>query len=777
MDITLKWGAPLLCACALLLSGCPRGDVAESLPPGGTNTASVPMADVANPPRGQSNTVRPATPDITDVAIGAETVPANIGANVDAVHYYSLSDQYVDVMRMASGWSSTSSDAVHGSGQPLGEIGKLDSNGWPEEDAEIMIVCCTGPSGGAADPGPESPLVGKYQISFNGLANIGDDGGTVENQHYDPATNTTTATLDQTAYGPNNVNMIMLLSFLKTQRDASSSINTGITNVRIIRPQFAPNGTKWWDSPTQEFTNPFLAALAPFSTLRFMDWTATNGSQVADWSQATPANWPTAVHMIQTDGAWQWNSTDGKMEPANGVWTDTAQSWQSVIDLANATGKDIWINIPVRATDDYVTSLATLLKSGLNPGIHVYVEYSNEVWNWGFEQWYYNNAVTTQLLAADTAAATNYQKNCDGPSTICHAAERLMQISNDFAGVWGSSAINAAIRPVFCSQMVTAGQMWIALGFINNTYGPPARYFYGICSAPYWGAPSLTAGESAGDILAASSASIPKWDGYLLSWTTAARYYGLHNFTYEGGPGTTDLQAVDTSNLVAANAYPAMGTQVTQALTGAFQNGVDMYMYYNASGAWSKYGAWGATNDVLDLTEPKWQALQTLAGKPMARTLTVTAPDPSIAVPNPGTTLPGSINAGQPLFGVVAGTLQPAYLTAGHCTAAADGLPDVCTLYSGGAQGNGEYGYLVNVPQGGTHTVTLKLDSRQAQQDATARFYVNQKPQGVITIPPSAAGTASTPAPISVMLPAGISNVELEATSGHFSVNSIVVAP
>ena len=45
--------------------------------------------------------------------------------------------------------------------------------------------------------------------------------------------------------------------------------------------------------------------------------------------------------------------------------------------------------------DDYVTNLAKVLYNKLNPNLHVYVEYSNEVWNYGFSQasWALNQAV------------------------------------------------------------------------------------------------------------------------------------------------------------------------------------------------------------------------------------------------------------------------------------------------------------------------------------------------------------------------------------------------
>lgn len=44
-----------------------------------------------------------------------------------------------------------------------------------------------------------------------------------------------------------------------------------IRNIRIIRPGFEG---RWW---SQKFSPLLLEKLAPFSTLRFMDWTNTNG--------------------------------------------------------------------------------------------------------------------------------------------------------------------------------------------------------------------------------------------------------------------------------------------------------------------------------------------------------------------------------------------------------------------------------------------------------------------------------------------------------------------
>ena len=72
--------------------------------------------------------------------------------------------------------------------------------------------------------------------------------------------------------------------------------------------------------------------------------------------------------------------------------------------LANETGKDIYINVPSNVSASYLTNLADLFAYGsngvtpytsvqsdpvwtpLNPNLKVYIEFSNETWNYGFAQ-------------------------------------------------------------------------------------------------------------------------------------------------------------------------------------------------------------------------------------------------------------------------------------------------------------------------------------------------------------------------------------------------------
>lgn len=50
--------------------------------------------------------------------------------------------------------------------------------------------------------------------------------------------------------------------------------------------------------------------------------------------------------------------------------------------LANYSDSDLWLNIPVAADDDFVRSLAELMRAELDPDRRLYLELGNELWNW-----------------------------------------------------------------------------------------------------------------------------------------------------------------------------------------------------------------------------------------------------------------------------------------------------------------------------------------------------------------------------------------------------------
>ncbi|MGH8398419.1 MAG: hypothetical protein ACRETA_09280 [Gammaproteobacteria bacterium] len=246
--------------------------------------------------------------------------------------------------------------------------------------------------------------------------------------------------------------------------------------------------------------------------------------------------------------------------------------------------------------------------------------------------------------------------------------------------------------------------------------------------------------------------------------TAIALFYGLHNFTYEGGPALayitiTGASASDQSQILnQANLDPGMQAQTTKALTTAFENGVDMYMYYIGV----QNSLWGATPDVLDLDAPKFAALKGLAGQMITR--------------ETGTSLPGSIPTSPVTFGVLSdGTLRPTYEATGwYCSQASGTSPAHCSVNGSVPDGTGLV-YLVNASKAGSYSATLVLDTAQGSSASSVGLDVDGKSAGTFSIPQKPAGQSLTVGPLAVSLTAGLHIIAIKSanTAQGFSIDSI----
>jgi hypothetical protein len=150
-----------------------------------------------------------------------------------------------------------------------------------------------------------------------------------------------------------------------------------VRNVRIFREDFEPLLDRG------EIFNPeTLAYLEPFGSLRFMDWMLSNDPEErqARWSERSrPDRFP-----------WIRQTLD----PAAPCDTSAPSACRCVggypvevlVELANRLGADPHFNMPYRADDDWVKQFATYVRDHLARNLRATVEYSNEVWNWGFPQ-------------------------------------------------------------------------------------------------------------------------------------------------------------------------------------------------------------------------------------------------------------------------------------------------------------------------------------------------------------------------------------------------------
>ena len=490
------------------------------------------------------------------------TVPTHLGANLQMIQDWSFTPVYVDLMHQARKFGSPQT--------PWDEVATLGSDGWPAGDfGALLLIGATKYAGNA----------GIYKLSFTGKAKVAGvaSSAKVINLSYDAGANRSSADVSMAA----NEDQLML---------AFTETGPGIKNVKVIRP-----GYDALNPPL--FTTPFLNHIVRFKTLRFMDWLRTNNNPATSWD--TRAS-PERTHYASNAGV----------------------PWEHIIALANQTGQDIWINIPVSADDDYVLQLAKLLKSSLNADSKIYIEYSNEIWNGGFGQYNTNRALAVAQVQVNPASTLTY----DGQSTPAllafrHVAKRLKEFSDIFRNVYGDAAMMRTIRPVLGFQVVQAMTAKLGLDFIAAVYGPPAHYFYAIAGAPYFdlGDQQTVDGLTTDQVLQAMRDSIQRTSivGLMEADLALATWYGLKFVAYEGGPATFGPGSLAAKK--AANLDPRMHGLCVDYLSRWYRQGGDMLMWFMAgAGNWdTQYGAWELTNDLTLTDTPKIKCMDTvLAARP-----------------------------------------------------------------------------------------------------------------------------------------------------------------
>jgi hypothetical protein len=525
------------------------------------------------------------------------TPDASIGLDTDAVAPFPTEPIWVDIIKQSTGFfqiSNTSKSTT------------VNANGWPTTDFTMPGFF-----------GPTSLDAGVYTLTMidTQKPTVAFSGATLGTATYNTTTHLYSASV--TVPGSGSVTMTV------------TNTGSGATNIQFIRPGYSATNPPVF---TTTYIS-FLQSLGP-TVLRFMNWTQTNNSPITTWaSRAMPSD------ATQTEKATLLNfngTTDANGQP-KGV------SWEYAIELANAVHADMWINIPAQANDNYVQQLASLIKNGdtingvvyppLSPDLNVYIEYSNETWNAGDEGFQYaTDAAVAEVVAGAQAGGTPSNLNYDNLSlaqnpdgTYVNAgtwqlrwtARRLMQISNDFASVFGQSAIDTRIRPVLANipiPSVTTAQ----LTYINAVFGAPSKFFYALAYAPYANLdgpgnstntlnggndnPNLSATDVLNDLSANGYALTSLYD----SFHALAQQYGLQMDGYESGPDLSGFQDSSTSK-VQAETDPRFSTFLEQYYGDWYANGGGTIIYYTANAKpWGdKFGDFQITDTQTDLFDAK----------------------------------------------------------------------------------------------------------------------------------------------------------------------------
>ena len=478
-----------------------------------------------------------------------------VGANLEGIADWSRSFAFADVMKQSREFGKAD--------KPWEKISDLGAGGWPTTDFGVILF---------VDLKGVKNTGGDYQFSFSCKG--------------DPSIKAVASSAEVTWLHRHNGNFDGTLSVPDKAGELMLSFtNTsgGVSNLKIMRPM-----------PSEgEFTKAFVDHVRRFGTLRFMDWGVTNGNKQEMWSQRSTRTSP--------------SYSSGK-----GV------AYETMINLANLTKSDAWICVPAHADLEYIKNLAKLCKTRLNPSAHLYIENSNEVWNWGFEQAQFN------LQQAKAEGPNAKDLNWDGKTAewtwpARRVAKRLMQIRSIFAEVYGST-FNERVRPVLAAQIVWP-ENWMeqGLNYIEHNYGPPKDYIYAIAGAPYFNVESIKDKKAATkmEVLDALEKSIDSMDVWAKgSWYRAAtKKYGIPLAAYEAGPDTFGPNAIQAKK--EAQFDPRMKTILLKYYRKWREMGGGLMNYFvaGATNFDSQYGTWGLTDDISKVT-PKIQAIdEILAGR------------------------------------------------------------------------------------------------------------------------------------------------------------------
>lgn len=437
---------------------------------------------------------------------------------------------FVDIVKGARNtW-----EGVDGNPRPA-----MDANGWPLSNAAYVMQESL-KQGLGVDP----MMRGLVTFSFNGRATLTANGNiTGLTSSYNAATNLTTGSF---RFVDNNINATFL-NFRNTDRDGDFGPdglpdNDGITNLKLMRPVAPDAMVSYPQTGGPVFTPQLIDATKPFTIVRHQ----LVANQQRDWSERTPPTY--------------FNQNGGTIsQPKFGVGSasNNGPAWEYLIMLANETGTDLMLSLPVPASGEtpadvnsYVYKLAQLLRYGsdaqgnvytsavanpvhppLNPNLRVYLELGNELWNFAsvfFTDWENLNRMTLADLQADNAnwqainfdnlsMATDGSGNYNSMPTwrLRKALQRTMQISDIFRSVWGDDALPGTsaepkIRPIYEWQY----------GNLNNTASIPLT----------WAERYYNNGEGI------TRVANPKPISWWLYGGGGATYYGAVN-----GNGLTDL--------------------------------------------------------------------------------------------------------------------------------------------------------------------------------------------------------------------------------------------
>jgi len=477
-----------------------------------------------------------------------------LGMNLNGPADWNSELPFVDVFRLSRPWISQRKGDPWGKGPELA----LDEHGWVkrlEPDCWAETPLCT--VGAGHYPG------GQYTLLYDGQGKLEfwNVGAVVSSRP-----GRMVVEVDPSKGG-------FFLRLLETNP------HDYVRNIRVIMPGFEDT---YQDNP---FHPVFLERWRGLACLRFMDWMRTNGSRIRTWAD--------------------------RPKLLDATFSAKGVALEVMIDLCNRLNTDAWFCMPHLADDDYVHSFAAMVRQKLNPGLKVYVEYSNEVWNSRFPQTRYSWEKAKELGLGPE------ERPWEGGGM--YYAQRSVEIFKIWEQVFGGRE-----RLVRVLAWQSGNTWWMER--IILPHHDAYKHADALAIAPYMGmsVPRQGKGLTADQVAKWSvdqaldhleNESLPKSIRAIRATKEVADKHGLTLVAYEGGQHMVGVGGGENNDAMtrlfhAANAHPRMGRIYQEYFEAWTDAGGDLFCYFSSVGKWSKWGSWGIMQHYDDdpAASPKFMA-------------------------------------------------------------------------------------------------------------------------------------------------------------------------
>ncbi len=377
-----------------------------------------------------------------------------------------------------------------------------------------------------------------------------------------------------------------------------------VRNIRLVREDQAA-----LLDAGETFNPRFLEMVQDFRSFRFMDFGLTNNSTIAGW--------------------------DGRPEPTDASWAWDGVPMEAMVELANRTGADPWFCMPHLADDDYVRRFAEYVRDNLDPRLVAHVEFSNEAWNWQFQQSQDALRFADERWAVDANGDGEYGPGEHiGDGWMQWNGMRAAQVAQIWTEVFGAETATRLDR-VVATQTAWLGledpllnaPLWVAegnaapwtffdsyaiTGYFNGSLYEPANLETVIA----WAGMGAAGLDLAFQQLQYANLLPDSWGientAFLFDYhADVAAAHGLRLVAYEAGQHLVSSSAPQLLEFFTAMVNdPRMGDLYSRNLELFRAAGGGLWEVFSSFGGPSIFGHWGMLDTVYEDHSPRWDAVQ-----------------------------------------------------------------------------------------------------------------------------------------------------------------------